>query len=476
MSYINKVLPRLPDKTLYDLENRLSEPRFMGVQIGATLTSCLNARLPVNPAAALRAFCGLIRFYWFGPRGCQALPQLARDRILLTLIADTPRLNELVFPVLKELGDRPCNVISGADSIRKRLPPDVGLCTSDQVCKLNMGVWRRAYNKCAGSWHREILKWLHDYKLSIWLYPYLAYAMAIRSLYIYGFLIFLERVKPTVVLTDSEHNHPWSCLILTAKLIKIPTIQMTHGVIYTSYGWYPLLSDVILCWGEQQREQMISFGIESDRLLVTGCQRLSRENCCDGKRVRHRLGLPLDVAVVMVATNPMSREEWRKLVFTVEGAFRDCSGIVAVVKLHPSEKRLNYAEEIAICKGMRFIESVDWTVEESMAACDVVVVHNSGLGNDALVLRRPVVVLDVLEARLNNGRVLADKAGCPVVCSASELHQVAVRIVSDLPFRQKCSDQAEVYVRWFCSSYGQEAARNVAIEVRKRIKPTDCLS
>ena len=469
MSLFTKRLSVLPDETLFDLEYRLYEPRFMGVPIGATLTTCLNAHLPANPVAALRALLGWAKFYWFGHRGCQPLPHMEKGRLLLTWLDDTPRYNDMVLPVAREFRPEQYNVIGGYPALRAQLSPEVGYCTKYQICNVDMRVWRNEYGRCRGAWHRQLLRWLRDHRLPLWLFPQLAYALAIRSLYVYGFFRFLEDVQPTAVLADSEHNHPWACLILAARQMKIPTLQMIHCAIYTSYIFYPLLSDVALCWGEQQREQMISFGVEPERLQITGCQRLTRKIAADGSTVRARLGLPQDVSVVMLATNPIARLQWRKQVFAFGDAFSGCDDLVAVARLHPSERRSMYSEEIAQYRNVRFFESSEWTVEESFSVCDVVVSHNSGLGNDALVMGRPVVVLDVLGEPMSNGQVLADKAGCPVVKTSDDLRQTVTRMLRDPDYRQSLHEQAEKYVSWFCSAYGQEAARNVANELSRRM-------
>jgi len=118
--------------------------------------------------------------------------------------------------------------------------------------------------------------------------------------------------------------------------------------------------------------------------------------------------------------------------------------------------------------GIRFFENHQWTVEETMATCDVVVIHNSGLGNDALVFGRLVVLLDVLATPLSNGRTLAANAGSPVARTAAELRQTVDRIFADADYRQELHHRAEEYVQLFCSAFGQDAARNVAVEVIKR--------
>ena len=283
-----------------------------------------------------------------------------------------------------------------------------------------------------------------------------------------GFGTFLDTVQPAAVVTDAEHNYRWSCLILAARQRGIPTATMMHGVIYSSYGYTPLLSDIAFCWGREQVEQMIAFGVEPERLAITGCQRLTRTPRVAGKEVRARLELALDVPVIMLATGPMPREEWRKLVFAFAEAFQIRAGAIGIVRLHASEKLEGYKAEASRCPGLRFFENRQWTVEEAMAACDVVVIHNSGLGNDALVFQRLVVLLDVLAAPLGNGRVLADKAGSPVARSAGELRQIVDRILTDAGYRQELHRRAEEYVDQFCAAFGRDAARNVAAEVMRR--------
>lgn len=465
------LLLRVPADALFDLEQRLYEPRFMGVPIGATLTDFfVTSRYDVGPTSTLRSLLLWWYFVKFGPRHRSALPPLASGRILLTWHADTTRLNDMLLPVLAELDPERCNVIGGAPSLRRKVSPASGFCTEVQILPTDRKSWGIEYARCRVAWHCQIRRWLREHHLPIRLFPYFASALAVRSLFVVGCINLLKRIEPAAILTDAEHNSPSCCLILAARQHGIPTVAMMHGVIYPPYGYTPLLSDVVLCWGEQQREQMIALGTEPERLLVTGCQRLSRVNRADRMEVRARLGLPLDNRVIMLASAPMLREEWHKLVFTFGDALEALPGVTGVVRLHASEKLENYRTEIARYPGIRFLGNHQWTVDEAMAACDVVVAHNSGLGNDALVMGRPVVLLDVLASPLSNGKALADKAGCPIARSASELRLVVNRILEDRIYREVLKNRAEEYVTWFCAAFGRDAAHNVTVELTKRLK------
>jgi hypothetical protein len=461
-----------------DIEARLSRPLFQGVPIGATLTdffviNFVSAQFSMRRKAAMKAALGWWRFCLLGPRSHKRPFQLETNRLLFTWSADTPRLNDLVAPVLAEFDPQQCNVIGTAPSIGNKLDPAVGYCTVDQATTfgINRSEWRREYARCRAAWHRSLRQWLHDHHLPRRLFPHLAYALAVRSWQIMAFGKFLDALQPTAVLTEAEHNSPWSCLILAARHRGIPTMTMMHGVVYSSYGYTPLLSDVALCWGRGQVEQMTEQGVEPGRLLITGCQRLARTPRFVGMEVRARLGLPLHGPVVMLATGPMAREEWRKLVFAFGEAFQNHEGASGVVRLHASEKLDDYKAEMSRYPGIRFLENRRWSVEDAMAACDVVVIHNSGLGNDALVFQRLVILLDVLASPLGNGRVLANKAGSPVASTAGELRHIVDRIFADADYRQGLHRQAEEYVNQFCTAFGQDAARNVAAEVKRMARP-----
>jgi hypothetical protein len=69
---------------------------------------------------------------------------------------------------------------------------------------------------------------------------------------------------------------------------------------------------------------------------------------------------------------------------------------------------------------------------------------------------------------MTNGQVLVDRAGCPVARNAKELRETLERFFQDADYREALKQRAEEYVRWFCSAYDKEAARNVADEIRKR--------
>ena len=94
-------------------------------------------------------------------------------------------------------------------------------------------------------------------------------------------------------------------------------------------------------------------------------------------------------------------------------ALAGLTGASGVVRLHPSERVKDYELVARRYPAVRFLDNGAATLDEALAAADLVVVPNSGFGSDALVKRRPVVVIDLPIMPLGHGADLIHRAGCP---------------------------------------------------------------
>ena len=111
---------------------------------------------------------------------------------------------------------------------------------------------------------------------------------------------------------------------------------------------------------------------------------------------------------------------------------------------------------------MKFYESNQVSVDESIASADVVVFHSSNMGNDVLNKRCPLVLLDIEEQPSGLGRDVVTLAGCPHVRTLQELVDVLRDILLDDSFRRELVLAAEPYVGSISSAYGVESARLTA--------------
>jgi len=278
-------------------------------------------------------------------------------------------------------------------------------------------------------------------------------------------LRFLEGSRPSVIVTEADRLNKWSCLVLAARQLRIPTVTMVHGVMHeNAVGYTPVLADSIVCWGNADRTKLVAAGEPPEKIVVGGCPRLSRDLRVTRDEGRARLALNPHMAVAMLASSP--EQQRLDLAELFCSAFENLDCMSAVVRLHASETRAPYAAIIKRHPRVLFIENADATLDDCLAAADVVVVHSSGVGGDALVKGRPVVVIDRETIPSGHGADLIEQAGCPHVQSSSKLADVLLKIILDANYLQALAVSADRFVSEFCSAFGPESARLTACIVR----------
>jgi hypothetical protein len=115
---------------------------------------------------------------------------------------------------------------------------------------------------------------------------------------------------------------------------------------------------------------------------------------------------------------------------------------------------------------VRFLQNGILTLDEAVAAADIVVCHDSGFGNDAVVKGCLVVVLDVLPEPLSNGQTMVGM-GLPRATGEMELAEIVGRLFADSEYRSMVDKLCRLYAERYCSAAGVEAARNVAKVVKR---------
>lgn len=446
----------------------------MGVPLGLTLNDWFAVGLHgYGPPLTLKN--GLLyraRYYyrvWGGLPSSPIPKDMPKGRILLTSLGSAPHLVGLVLPIVERLGPGASAVIGNDPTLVRSLSFEEPFLAWTCATSPRNAQWSSEYRRCRKAWHKTLRNWILRRGLPPALFAPLAYTLLLRSYQVAGSLELLRRIKPRGVVTEADRNELASCLILAARSLGIPTLTMMHGVINPPYGFTPLLADVALCWGAHQRDTMVKLGTPKERLAVTGCQRLqrgieiSRENACA------RMDVCSNRPVVLLASSAVSASIRRRLARMFCEALGEREDLSAVVRLHPSEQLGFYQDEIAEFPTVRFLESRPWPVGEALAVADIVVCQNSGLGNDALIGRRLVIVVDVPGDCLRNGLELVEKAGCPMVKSSEELAREVSAILSDDERRSELTERREQYVHQFCEFFGDEATARVVLEIEGHV-------
>jgi hypothetical protein len=457
------------------IEEKLSAFTFRGVAIGSILAGLFHDE--VWSGRGNWSTCGIlknrVRFLYHQVRPFWRAKQIFVDlgfcqgRILLTCSGTSRRLIDLVVPVARHLGFDRCVVLCPDSETAARFPSGViSLCLDQLGGCYDARVWHRDF---LGLWkvlRPALRRIVRESALPSGVYHRVAAAVVIGTQRIARSEELLRRPGVAGVVADHDRSYLWAPLVLSARVSGLPTFALMHGTFGAQCaGYYPLLADTFFSWGTLQRDMLSVAGAEAGRVIVAGCPRLTRELPLTQRAARMQLGLEPDKPVVMLATGPYRMDLRHALVETfcrgVQG-LQECTG---VVRLHSSERLEHYATVASRFPSTRFMRNEDSTVDDALAATDVVVVHSSGLGSDALVKGRLTVVLDTIDLPLGHGQELIDDAGCLRATSMENLIEILSRLLSDEKARDRLHQAAERYVQRFCAYFGEDSAQRIAKHV-----------
>lgn len=463
-------MPELPSEALSELEDDLNQTTFLGVPLGASLNdavliSLCNGRYDFGPLSMARDVLSLLRS-WSGLRGRSSPAEPHRPgSILVVWAGDTPRLNDLMLPVVRELGTHECTIL-----VRRRPGSSLqraGLASLswESLPRFDLKAWRAEFWHCLPRWKRDVSRFAARHRLGPGAVTFLLAALAAQTQKLMRCRALLENLQPRAIVTDFDRNSDSSCLLLAAARHHIPTATLVHGVV-GAYGYTPLIADVACCWGALQERQLRLQGVPRDRLRITGCPRLLRTVGADRGEQRFRLGIRDDLPVVLFATSPVAHATaWR-----IAGLFCQAMALLpsvhGVVRLHPAESAREYRQLQQRYPSVQFLPSSRGTVEQALAAADLVIVESSGFGNDAVVYGKCTAILRPPGLDSVNARELVELAGCPVSTSAADLARAVTRILGDPVLRARLLEQGNAYSAQFSAFCGQEAADKIAREVR----------
>ncbi len=305
-------MARLSIDAFRNIEQKLSAPLFLGVPLGATLNDTMiinfcNGQGKWNSKSRVLNRIRLAKYRLFPRITKNILPPLPKRQILVAWLDKTQRITDLVLPVVQELKDENCCVLSGNQNVASLVPHGVSFISWDQIQSYLVKDWRKEYQRCKTQWAVQLKTICKQYELPAGSFDQLAFVLMISSQQVMACIAFLRTTQPAVILTDYDRNSMWSCLVLSARLLGIPSVTLVHGVMHKdAIGYSPVLADKIICWGESDRSKLINAGEPPEKILIGGCPRLSSDLAISTDDSHIKLSLGLQRPVIMYATSLLS--------------------------------------------------------------------------------------------------------------------------------------------------------------------------
>lgn len=469
---------KLPPEVLLEIEEALNFPQFLEMSVGATLTDVLTVALynakrvwnwRARAADSIRYFFQRFHQNSFSSKDFSQY----RGRLVLTWLFDREDLKGFVLPLLEKYGYDNTVVLGPLASMRAKLPHEAHFVLWGDFPKIDMKVWRKEFNRCQPTWRRRLNQVLEKHSVPLYVGELLVNRLQIQTKRIMAAGRFLDVVEPKVIVTEYDRNGHSSCLVLAARQRGIPAITMIHAAglePYPSYGFAPFLARYACCWGEQHKQNLLAHGVADQQLVVTGCQALLRELEVKRDSARLKIGLALDKPAVLLATSPIKLEDRKKYTLVFCAAMSKLPELSAIVRLHPAENIAEYQNLVDEFPKVMFLSNNSMSRDESLAAADIVVNHESSFGVDAILKGKLVVIIDIPSTPLKIGKELIERAGCPVAKGEDELVSVIRKIFVDDTWRKELQAKAAQYALQICESFGQDAVNKVSRVIDDAVK------
>jgi glycosyltransferase involved in cell wall biosynthesis len=238
-------------------------------------------------------------------------------------------------------------------------------------------------------------------------------------------------VRPSVVCLYAESSGWGRAALAACRAANVPAVAVQHGIVYANYYSYVHDLDEAACprpdrtavFGEEARRLLLEMGhYPGPELVMTGSPRLDQlqesARTWDAAATRAELGVAADEKLVVVASRYRGiRRTHQSIGSALPALLRalEALGVRAVIKPHPAEGAEDYARVLRETKGSRVqVLPAGADLLRLLHAADALVTVESLAAVEALVLERPVVVLNAptnLRAMVEAGVALGVPVG-----------------------------------------------------------------
>lgn len=433
------------------LEKYLNLIEFKDIRIGSLLAQTFELNY-YNPCSKFNINAARIvkyLFYLFFTRNSRPIP----SSFIFTKLISRFHFNELMDPLIIHYLEQSaviCSENSFDSQIVNEYPINQRVIKFSQTINNNKrDIIYILYVFFKSTWilikNKKRLK-LNKEELSFFLAQLL---VQLRSVSFWDNYFSRSKTQPKCIVTEFDRNSISSALILAAKKYRITSITLTHGVI-CDYGFTPLLADYIFCWGKFQQNQLIEQGVPSKKIVITGNPMIKKTE----------QNVITEGVVICFAISPeVLNRSMIELFISVMEKFDQATGMI---KLHPSLHKDNFLWVSNLSPKIIIKDYKEITNKELFKEIDLLLIHQSGIANEALVAGIPVVVVEP-EGSCNFSelqRELIYSAGCKGSTNSEELTAILSEFISNpVYYKEQGIAKSKKYLEDLFDKTGEESTQ-----------------
>lgn len=286
--------------------------------------------------------------------------------------------------------------------------------TTYNACKIYDTEWRELKNnpnfiksiQYNGSALFESLK--HDFDI---LFKYRVFS---AILYIELVKRAIEITNPKAIVITCEYCMFGRAVVIAGHIKGVPTLAIQHGVITPTHPGYIfnkedkdkiILPDITCVYGQYYYDLLTKKSIyEPEQVIVTGQPRYDILHNIDKiyskKRFMEKYGINPEHKIVLWTTQShgLSDEENTKNLVAMFKAMQNLKNTTLIIKQHPGERKRDtkqIKQYLNAYKINALLMDKKSNTYEQLFVCDLMITRHSTTAMEAVVLNKPVIVLNL---------------------------------------------------------------------------------
>lgn len=206
--------------------------------------------------------------------------------------------------------------------------------------------------------------------------------------------LILEKNLISSVVVGTTEEMTSRILTLVASSKGIPSFCLQHGLIMGEEAFLPVFATKQVVYGAYEKEWYLQKGVEENRIAIVGHPRFDdifTMNHMSKSAFLEKMGFDADKKIIFIATQPFHTSFYVQL---TELLVKNPE-LAIIIKPHPWEKSRNLVSEYInlseVYPSVKYVTN-EVKIYDIIANSDTVVVANSTVGLEAMLLNKPVVV------------------------------------------------------------------------------------
>ena len=283
--------------------------------------------------------------------------------------------------------------------------------------------------------------------------------------------LLLSQVRPKSIFLPYETGVYAMAFIVTAEELGIKTIGMQHGIIHKAHFDYSIdnlrtktssvgcpIPTYLLVFGEFYRKLLVeTFSYPSDRVITVGNPAYESvpTEIMDSRRQKILLDIGLDPSkkTVLVATSghqaKYGRGDYDVLIVKAlsESLAQMGNDIQVLVKVHPIEDAAEYLKIVREKNAPNLTVIEEYPIQQLIAICDVFVSVLSTTIFEAMVMNKPVIIVEISE-KIHRDIMSVGESGAAMRSSFINLSNTILRVIGDSSLRKELSDKSSKAIKY----------------------------